>query len=388
MSMARLAGAPGFAIGAGATVSVKAGYCINLRGRMADACDLCQRACHAKAITLSLDEVEVDPALCVGCGACVPACPGGAFSHDRFDPEALPAQAVRDGAARLTCGAVADPSASGVVPCHKMTDARLLAAIFAQGAAVIEIVGTDSCAGCPGGDARPALTTAQRTLGKWFGEAAPQVELLGAAGQRARAEEPASDTAVQRRHFLRGAFRALAPEPEDDADPGMPSFDDPRFDEAEPDQALARPVPYQHLLAEARARLPFRADGPTGATGRSIGPDCSGCMVCADLCPTGALGDDSGSQGGQFYRIVSFDAALCTNCTLCTKVCPMTAISTQALRGLPAATAGRKALYARRDATCSNCGAHFAPGSDGGSICPGCQNDVDMDDDWLDMLRG
>lgn len=362
-----------------AAVAVRAGYCINLRGRI-EACDLCVRTCHAKAITLTLDEVAIDPQLCVGCGACVPACPGGALSHDRFDPEALVQTAVHDGVARLAC-APAGAASGHVLPCHRMLDARLMAALYAAGAARIEVAGLEHCAGCPNGDARPALKLAQRTLEKWFGAAGPQV--IAADAPRTKAE-PEAKRALERRHLLRGAFGALAaePAPEPDLEDFMPSFDDPRyFDDVE--AALARPVAYQNLLAEVRAELPFREGGPSGATGRQISENCSGCMVCSDLCPTGALEGLVKRTG----REVSFEPALCTNCTLCIKVCPMTAISAHALRGVDEVLAGRGALYTRADQVCSNCGASFAPRTDGGTICPGCQNDQDMDDNWLGMLQ-
>ncbi len=363
-----------------AAVAVRAGYCINLRGRI-EACDLCVRACHAKAITLSLDEVTIDPQLCVGCGACVPACPGGALSHDRFDPEALVQTAVQDGVARLACAPTGAAAGASTLPCHRMLDARLMAALFAAGAARIEVAGLEHCAGCPNGDARPALKLAQRTLEKWFGAAGPEVIVAEAPPAQA---EPEGKKALERRHLLRGAFGALAaaPEPEPDVEDIMPSFDDPRyFDDVE--AALARPVAYQNLLAEARPSLPFSIDGPSGATGRVIGESCSGCMVCSDLCPTGALEGLVARTG----REVSFDPALCTNCTLCIKVCPMAAMSAHALRGVDEALAGRGALYTRADQVCSNCGASFAARPDGSTICQGCQNDQDMDDNWLGMLQ-
>lgn len=366
--------------GNGAAISVSEGYCINLRGRL-DACDLCQRACHTAAITLTRDEVTIDPAPCVGCGACVPACPAGAITHKRFDPEAFSASAVTDRVARIDCAQ--SETGGSAIPCHRMLDARLMAALFAEGAARIEITGTENCLGCPSGDARPALAVAVRTLGSWFGERAPQVVFAGAETGTETGNAAEAKRATERRHLLRGAFRTLSADPRPAPPATAPSFDDLLGTGETGEITVARPVPYQQALALHRADLPFRKGGQVGATGRTIGEECSGCMVCAELCPTGALGSDVAPG----HRLVSFDPALCTNCTLCLKVCPMAVISARALRGVAAATSGREILFARVERTCTECGAGFAAAS-GGAICPECEKDREMDDEWLEILSG
>jgi ferredoxin len=368
-----------------AQISVNEGYCINLRGRL-KACDLCQRACHAKAITLGLDEVSVDPALCTACGACVPACPAGAISHDQFDPETMLAGAVEDGIARIGCAQAGAPAAARVIPCHRMLDARLMAALAAEGAQRLELSGTENCPGCPGGDARPALKLAKRTLAKWLGEATPVVVIPNAganAGDRPRRGTDVART-LARRRFLRGAFGTVKDRGEKNwGETAVPDFDDMLAMSETGSDTAARPVPYQQALAARRARLPFGADSQVGATGRQIDDACNGCMVCADLCPTGALDGDV-SPG---YRLISFDPALCTNCTLCLKVCPMEAISARVLRGPDVVLAGRAVLFARQERVCTECGGNFAADS-AAAICPDCENDKELDDEWLEMLSG
>ncbi len=360
-------------VAAGA-VSVSEGYCINLRGRI-EACDLCRRACHAGAISLGPDKVEIDPDRCTDCGACVPACPAGAISHARFDPEQLLATGVANGRCKVACAA--DPSrADATIPCHKMLDARLMAALFAEGAEVIVPVGTEHCGDCPSGDARPALAAAARTLAKWFGEAAPRV-LVARDDAETESETGAGGRAVRRRALLRRAIRSLTP-------PTMapPSFDELAASGDPDDVAPGRPVSYQAALAARRRALPFRPGAPVGATGRTIGEACSGCLICAELCPTGALEGDCSTS----HRAVSFDPALCTNCTLCLKICPMEAIAARALRGVGAAGAGRTLLYARAQRHCPACGAPFAAADPRRGLCPTCENDQEMDEEWLEML--
>jgi len=363
----------------GAALSVAEGYCINLRGRL-EACDLCQRVCHAGAITLTLDEVTIDPVACAGCGACVPACPAGAIAHDGFDLEAMIAGAIEGGVARIGCRQAGGDFVT--VPCHRMLDARMMAALFAEGAERIELAGLEACHGCPGGDARPALTTALRDLKKWFGEAGPAV--MAASERGGGRNDSAAETrrAVGRRRLLRGAFGAVSEAPP--KPPALSGFDDIAAAEDTGESFAARAVPYQQALSRRRTMLPFREDGPVGATGRLIGEACSGCMVCADFCPTGALNGEAGPG----HRRVSFDPALCTNCTLCLKVCPMDAISARALRGVAAATEGRTVLFARAERECGACGRPFAPEPEADLLCPECEDDNEMDDEWLEMLNG
>ena len=366
--------ARGWTDAAAGAVTVAEGYCSNLRGRI-EACDLCRRVCHAGAIRLDLDSVEIDPDRCTDCGACVPACPAGAISHARFEPEQLLATGVVDGRCEVACAA--DPArGEATIPCHKMLDARLMAALLAEGAEVIVPVGTEHCNGCPSGDARPALALATRTLAKWFGEAAPLV--LAAPGDAETGSKAGgAGRAARRRALLHRVMRSLAPPPA-----MTPSFDDLAASGDPDDLAPARPVPYQAALATRRRALDFRPGAPVGATGRTIGTACSGCLICAELCPTGALEGDCSTS----HRVVSFDPALCTNCTLCLKICPMEAIAARALRGVEVACAGRALLHAKAHHRCPACGSPFVAADPWRGLCPTCDNEQEMDDEWLELL--
>jgi ferredoxin len=255
-----------------------------------------------------------------------------------------------------------------------MLDARLMAALFAEGAGVIVPVGTEHCGDCPSGDARPALAAAARTLAKWFGDAAPLV--LAAPGDD-ESEAGAGGRAVRRRALLRRVIRSLAPPPV-----VPPSFDELAASDDPDDLAPGRPVPYQAALAARWRALAFRPGAPVGATGRTIGEACSGCLICAELCPTGALEADCSAS----HRVVSFDPALCTNCTLCLKICPMEAITARALRGVESACAGRALLHAQAQRRCPGCGSPFAAADPRRGLCPICENEQEMDEEWLELL--
>lgn len=381
-------GRGGIAGGTGAAaISVSEGHCINLRGRQ-EACDLCPRACPARAISLTLDEVSVDPALCVGCGACVPACPAGALVRDGFDPGDFVAALAGDPVVRIGCVQAAAAEGMYSIPCLRMLDARILAALLAEGVRRIELAGTGSCADCPSGGARRDLAAARRRLKTWLGENGPEVVLVDGVGPDGGAGD-APARAAERRRLLKGVFSSLLdgePAAVGDGAGALPGFD-ALIEDADDalQEARARPVPCQQVLASRRRALPFREGGPVGATGRVIAESCTGCLVCADLCPTGALRGETGAG----RTLVSFDPEPCTNCTLCLKVCPVGAISGHALRGVEAALAGRQVLFVRRDRICSICGNVF--GEESGmeqAICPPCRNECEMDDEWREMLSG
>ncbi len=359
----------------GVAITIAEGYCINLRGRI-DACDLCQRACPAGSIRLTPDSVTIDPVTCVSCGGCVPACPAGAFELDGLDPDSLVAQAGGRKELRIGCAQTEDKDIA--LPCHRMTDARLMAALFAEGVDEIILTGTENCHDCPSGGARKALSAAHRKLVNWFGDRAPLVRAARPVDHDAQDDQKAAE----RRRLLRGAFRSLGGKAE--TEQSELGFDDFIAPDHEVGEATARPVAWHRILADRWDRLPFRKDSPVGATGRKIDDNCSGCLVCADLCPTGALN----GRGGNGQRTVSFDPYRCTNCTLCLKVCPQNAISARALRGVASATAGRDVLFARRENVCTICGNGYLGAAEGDGMCPACRNEQEMEEEWLEMLSG
>ncbi|MFQ5565403.1 MAG: 4Fe-4S dicluster domain-containing protein, partial [Paracoccaceae bacterium] len=104
--------------------------------------------------------------------------------------------------------------------------------------------------------------------------------------------------------------------------------------------------------------------------------------ICAELCPTGALEGDCSAS----HRVISFDPEQCTNCTLCLKICPMEAVAARALRGVGAACSGRTLLYAQAQRHCPGCGSPYAPADLGRGLCPTCENEREMDEEWLEIL--
>lgn len=114
----------------------------------------------------------------------------------------------------------------------------------------------------------------------------------------------------------------------------------------------------------------------------AVGEACTGCGLCADLCPTGAL-----SMGGDRGRPeLLWKPAHCSRCDLCLEACPR-----EAIRFLPGVEAER---VARETATslrrfhrhlCPECGdAFLSPGPD--ARCPGCSKREKCVEDLVEMI--
>lgn len=86
---------------------------------------------------------------------------------------------------------------------------------------------------------------------------------------------------------------------------------------------------------------------------------CTGCGVCATVCPSGALGLERDMDGVS----LTFDATLCTGCGLCVSRCPEArdgVLQTRRITDLYRLSLGRVTLYQDRDARCEACGASIA----------------------------
>jgi NAD-dependent dihydropyrimidine dehydrogenase PreA subunit len=94
---------------------------------------------------------------------------------------------------------------------------------------------------------------------------------------------------------------------------------------------------------------------------------CTGCAVCATLCPTGALI----AGGTERTFSLAFRPDRCTNCGVCVATCLPRAISRRETASLDHLLGTQEfSLFQAGKATCRVCRAAFL--TDGGEICPLC----------------
>jgi Fe-S-cluster-containing hydrogenase component 2 len=372
----------------GCVLDVLESQCVNLRGRV-ESCRRCAEACPADALNLSTDEVDLDDSLCSSCGACVPACPTGVFSLSGFSPQRFLQSLAGEASVHLHCRESTARGGGVVIPCFHLLDARLVAAAYADGTREFHLHGVERCESCSRGTASSALPGVEANLEAWLGDDMPWLHVTdagddGEPGVRRRQDQPA----ISRRGFLRvaghqgaaTAVRWLLPLP-DDADTETTDEWPPFY---QGDAQYRRPAAYQALLAERVAALPWVSNQAHPWQTRTLGETCSTCLVCGQRCPTGALETDESAT----YRAITFDAALCTDCGVCEQVCPFAAVSKQAVVSVEEINSGRRLLVHRELRRCTTCGEPCFPDEACDSVCAQCQNETQMDDEWLAMLDG
>lgn len=369
----------------GSTLLADEELCLNLRGRTL-LCEACGEHCAVDALTLSADAIEVDEASCTRCGACIPACPTGVMRLTGFVPERFLQALGGAQEVHLHCSASADGGGGVVIPCHQMLDARLLAAALADGTQRFVLHGLSGCGQCPKGNAVEHVRDVDAILREWFGARAPQLEQAQPGEHRVAGTCRHEDQVhVSRRSFLRlagaravtGAAAWLLPVAEEEE-----AAEDPPFYQAVGE--IQRPVAYQAMLAARVTQLPWVTGCPRPWRRRTLADECSACLVCAQRCPTGALQAAEDEEG----RTISFQTALCTDCGLCEQLCPERAVRPQPVLNVNEITAPRTLLMHRAMYRCSGCGNPFLPTTPRAELCHVCQNEQELDDEWLAMLEG
>lgn len=327
-------------------------------------CQLCVQACPLEALQGADGQVRLDKSRCEGCGLCLTTCPRKAIEFPGYATAQLAAQiatlldpamgTLQPRGILFTCQRSAlvlqktarkrfsvplsnsHASSSEVtlfpvqVPCLGMVPPIWLLGCLTLGAAAVAVVP------CPG---RCPFAQKEVIEGR-VAYCREILQLLGGSPERIRLIQSTEEGTP------RFAFQIdVEPETHDLKDRTWSPF---------PAQMLLQLAHHYQApegLSLAHPHSPFGAIEVTDG--------CTGCGVCADTCPAGALAlerrDDNLS--------LTFDAALCTACGQCLPSCPEAGNQVLRLRrvtDLDRLSLGRVTLYQDRNRQCEACGAPIA----------------------------
>ncbi len=300
----------------------------------ASTCSRCTQACPFGAVSFSVNHPALDGNACKGCGACASACPTGAIEAatptDRELAEEIAAKASQNSSIALACKqAGAIPAGSVTMTCLARLDPSLLLLALAKGASEIRLI-SGECGECALGGIVPHLHNTVATA-----EA-----LAEAAGVHARisikVSTPASSAksvekgaAVSRRSFL-GMFAKGSAGYTANVATALIAIPPQTTDHAAKREAkLPAHLPEKRVrLVDSLRELVARKSGSGGGAALFSIPKldasrCTGCSMCVDICPTGAL---AVQENGSVLRITC-DSSECVGCNLCADACYLQAVS-------------------------------------------------------------
>lgn len=323
--------------------------CVRVRNRNAT-CARCMDACPATCISVGGNRLSVDAIACKNCGACVGACPAGAFELPEAQRVSLLEQAscalqVAGGRSVLACGQMAtaaasyyDPSKVVEINCLAQLDESLLINLVAMGAARVHLVHGD-CSACPlACGSSQVLARKENVLelcGAWGVDADIKVSMkLPGAVRRERVAE----YDVGKRDFLIDTGQNVASAMKTAAEVAIEGhLGERRVKPIEP--AVLHVAKDTGILPQdvssARANLLSLLNGFGQPEDVMIGTSifgyveidyeaCGSCGMCATFCPTGALVKSKTADG---MLGLAFSPALCAQCGCCRDICPTHAIT-------------------------------------------------------------
>jgi len=367
-----------------AAVRVESTLCARFRCTKSQ-CAACAVVCPVPGAVRLAEEGAAITAACIGCGACVSACPNGALRA--LEDDARVAQRIRE---RVQPGAVfriacsrAQGRADLVLSClSRLTEALVLEPIR-SGAAGVELMDPD-CSACGLGKAAPQWEKVMgfaEALCASAGLAPERVARLRVTSGKAEETRLPAQAANSRRAMFRGLAERWKASGEADVSPAV---------EAEP----GPPEPFREIVQRHSAN-PKRTDllqvlaALPGATVASkvvlaatvplaqleVDSRCVGCNVCETLCPVGAL---KHREEGATY-VLELDAARCTGCRVCEVVCYHQAIHVRETVDLAVLFEHpRVTLIAASRRTCRACRECFL--GDSAELCPACRASGDRRD--------
>ena len=349
------------------------GFCKRARFRKSD-CQRCLEVCPERAISLN-----PGPSIsgnCSDCGLCLNACPTEAFQNGRHFDRTLLNRAEsllsrgqpRNGRKRLLIQCrQAEPGNRNSLPISCLGEITENSIVGAA------ILGFDEVTLAKGNCSQCRFKHGGKLLAKSMATARALLSGLGMGEFTLRLIEKdrkKSQVMNRRAIFSKISVRMQTEAESDSRERKIQRQQPGRLK----DQGGAWHSPKKDHLRELLERngktnlvVKYSPELPGGRL-RMDAEKCSGCEICSNLCPTGAISADNRGTPKLFY----FVGSSCTNCSLCKEACPEAAVDFEDSLNLQDLVRDDKRLVARVQlASCIVCGEDMK--ANGSELCPTCR---------------
>jgi len=287
----------------------------------ASTCMHCSEACPSGALTLSSNRPLYTASLCMKCGACVGVCPMDAIevqtpSAQKLEEE-ITTNAILHKKIIFTCKEVGAKRESSIaLPCLARLEPSLLLLALEKGALEIQLISSE-CQKC-------ALKKNLLSIHQTIERAQKYADLLNISITLKSVQNVVKKRSSEEDHFTckdhsrRTLFLKLLGRKsvESSLNEPMPTYENIKNGRKTPlPKKQERFIQSLDLLTK---HVPLISKVDSFILTPTLDPlQCIGCMLCTNICPTGALEAESNEDGLK----ITCKHSLCVACHLCVDIC-------------------------------------------------------------------
>lgn len=337
-------------------------------------CTACSVVCPVPgAVRYAEQCVEINDK-CIRCGVCASACPNGAIRPNGGDSRLSARIRERTCPGRsftFACEQAAAQADLTVGCLGRLTEALVIEPLR-HGAATAELCAAD-CSRCELGASAlqwETVLASSQSLLRAIGADPERVRLKRAAmSPRAPAQPKRS-----RRALLTALVTSLWVEDEPNPEPAGANSAPPlshrdlvQRQHENPKRSHLLQILHELPPGGAKGERPVAAPAAAPFAQVSVSSSCTGCNVCEQLCPVGALRHSE--KGGDY--VLDFHPELCTGCRVCEASCYHKAITLAPADLALVVDPQVIRLFQAPRRQCRGCGGHFL--GQPADYCPPCQ---------------